>query len=157
MDPATPEPTIEHHTGITTAVIKGDVPAAEITDFFDTAFTRLPEFLAAQGVLIAGPAFARYFSAPAETYDLEVGFATDRKIVSGDGIEASSLPDGRVARVVHEGGFDTLGESWIGLANWIVAQGLQEGPSSWEVYLTEPSPDMDPAELRTELNWLLAD
>jgi effector-binding domain-containing protein len=25
----------------------------------------------------------------------------------------------------------------------------------WEVYLTEPSPDMDPAELRTELFWPL--
>jgi hypothetical protein len=23
----------------------------------------------------------------------------------------------------------------------------------WEVYLTEPSPEMDPADLRTELNW----
>lgn len=30
-----------------------------------------------------------------------------------------------------------------------------ELPALWEVYLTEPSPDMDPADLRTELNWLL--
>ena len=25
----------------------------------------------------------------------------------------------------------------------------------WEVYLTEPSPKMDPNELRTELNWTI--
>ena len=25
-----------------------------------------------------------------------------------------------------------------------------------QFYLTQPTPDMDPAELRTELNWLLA-
>lgn len=156
MESVQPEPSVVRHTGVTTAVIKGNVPVGEIHSFFDSAFGRLPEFLEAQGVLIAGPAFARYFSAPGETFDLEVGFPTDRKIASADGIEASSLPDADVARLVHEGGFDGLGESWIRLANWIVAQGLEEGTSSWEVYLNEPTPEMDPAELRVELNWPLA-
>ena len=31
------------------------------------------------------------------------------------------------------------------------------GMPFWEVYLTEPSPDMDPANLRTELNQPIAD
>ena len=41
------------------------------------------------------------------------------------------------------------------LAAWMGEQGLTPGPVLWEVYVTEPSPDMDPADLRSELNWLL--
>ena len=30
-----------------------------------------------------------------------------------------------------------------------------EAEDRWEVYLTEPSPEMDPNELRTALNWTI--
>jgi effector-binding domain-containing protein len=36
-------------------------------------------------------------------------------------------------------------------------RGLAFGMPFWEVYLTEPSPEMDPAALRTELNLPLGD
>jgi effector-binding domain-containing protein len=58
-----------------------------------------------------------------------------------------------VARVVHAGSFDGLSEAWQRLGAWIGEQGLEPSDDYWEVYLTEPSPDMDPADLRTELNW----
>jgi effector-binding domain-containing protein len=45
----------------------------------------------------------------------------------------------------------------MGLRGWIEAQGLRAGETFWEVYLTQPTPDMDPGELRTELNWPVAD
>lgn len=39
----------------------------------------------------------------------------------------------------------------------VVAGALPGGREvTWEVYVTEPSPDMDPADLRTELNWPVA-
>jgi hypothetical protein len=34
----------------------------------------------------------------------------------------------------------------------VVAQGLRPGSVMWELYVTEPTPDIDPADLRTELN-----
>ena len=40
--------------------------------------------------------------------------------------------------------------------SWIDEHGFAAGETLWEVYITEPSPDMDPSELRTELNWALA-
>jgi hypothetical protein len=30
---------------------------------------------------------------------------------------------------------------------------LEPAASCWEVYTTEPSPEMDPADLRTQLVW----
>jgi effector-binding domain-containing protein len=38
----------------------------------------------------------------------------------------------------------------------VIGRGESPGPVYWEVYLTEPGPDVDPATMRTELNCLLA-
>ena len=125
----------------------------ELAAFFDASFSRLAAAVAAQSVAVVGPAFALYHGAPGAVADLEVGFPTGGTVeVDGD-VVASELPGGRVARLVHEGSFDQLGSSWGRLAGWITAEGLSPGADLWEVYVTEPSPAMDPADLRTELNW----
>lgn len=151
-----PTPEVVSVQPMTTAVVSGTIPAAEVTGFFDRSFSVLGEALAAQGVTPRGPAFALYRSVPDETMDLEVGFPTDRAIEPDGSVEAGELPGGRVARVVHAGGFHGLTGAWQRLGGWIGEQGLTPGEVFWEVYLTEPNPDMDPADLRTELNWPVA-
>ena len=141
--------------GVTTAVVKGAVATKDLNSFFDESFGVLGAVLAHQSVAPTGPAFARFQGQVEETAVLEVGFPTDRAIEPEGSAEASTLPAGRVARVVHAGSFDTLSDGWERLGSWINAQGLTPTEVFWEAYLTEPTPDMDPADLRTELNWLL--
>lgn len=150
------EPEILELDPQTTGVVAGVIPAAEIAPFYDRAFSALPPALAAQGIAITGPAFGRYNAPPSDTFDLEAGFPVQGEIETDGDVRASSLPGGRVARLVHEGSFDGLGESWGRLGAWIGEQGLTHGEVFWEVYVTEPSPDMDPADLRTDLYWTLA-
>jgi effector-binding domain-containing protein len=137
----------------TTAAVKGTISPKEIADFFDRSYAVLREAIAAQGVSIAGPAFALYRGIPDDTMDLEVGYPTDRAIEPDGSAEASGLPGGRVVRLVHAGSYDGLAEAWQRLGGWVAKQGLIPGETYWEVYVTEPTPDMDPADLRTELNW----
>ncbi len=151
------EPEIVVLEETTTAVIRAVVPMVELRGFFDRSFTTLFRVVAAQGVTPAGAAFGLYRGEPADPVDLEVGFATDRPVRPDGEVEPGSLPAGRVARLIHEGGFDGLGSSWQKLQSWIVEQGLIPGGVLWEVYLVEPSPDMDPTDLRTELNWPVVD
>jgi effector-binding domain-containing protein len=148
------EPELVTVVPVATAVIRGVVPMNELAGFFDRSFSTLASVLSSQRVAIGGPAFARYHGPPAANADLEVGFATDGVVAPDGDVEASSLPGGRVARLVHAGSFDLLATSWERLREWIRAQGLTPLTDLWEVYLTEPTPDMDPADLRTELNWL---
>ena len=152
---ATDQPTPELLTvePMTTAVVKGTVSPKELRDFFDRSFSVLGEVVPAQGMSIIGPAFGLYRGIPDETVDLEVGFPTDRAIEPDGSAEAGELPGGRVVRLVHAGSYDGLGEAWQRLGRWIAEQGLTPGDTFWEVYLTEPSPGTDPADLRTELNW----
>ena len=153
---SSPDPEIVTLEPATTAVVRGAVPTAGLADFFDQSFGVIGRVLAAQGVQPTGPAFGLYYGPPTETADLEVGFPTDRPIEPDGSAEAGTLPAGRAARWVYAGGFDGLGEAWQRLGTWIGEQGLTPGEVMWESYLVEPTPDMDPADLRTELVWPLA-
>lgn len=138
-----------------TAVIRATVPMAELRDFFDRSFGELAAVLGQQGVTPASAPFARYYGMPAETVELEVGFPTPTVVTAEGSVQPGSLPGGRVAHLTHRGSYEALGESWGRLAGWIVEQGSTPGSAFWEVYVTEPTPDMDPAELITELYWSL--
>ena len=144
-----------------TAVVRGSVPITGLRDFFDNSFRLLPQVIAGQGAAIQGAAFCLYREsseapAPDAAVDLELGFAVDCVVQAQDGVMPGRLPAGDVARYVYAGGFDGLGSAWERLRSWIGEHGREAGPLRWEVYQTQPTPDMDPSELRTELNWLLA-
>ena len=150
-----PQPAVVEIGGATTAIVRGVVPVDQLAAFFDRSFTELTTVLTEQGATIVGPAFARYHRPLSETADLEVGFATSRPVRPQGDVRVGSLPAGRVVRSIHAGSFDGLTAAWDRLRTWIDDQGLTAGSALWEVYLTEPTPDMDPADLRTELNWSL--
>lgn len=148
---ATPE--IVEVPETTTAVVRGTVAMSDLADFFDSSFGVLREVLTKQGVTPTGAAFALYHGMPDESVTLETGYPTDGVIEPDGSAEAGSLSGGRVARLVHAGSFDGLADAWQRLGTWIGEQGLTPSEDFWEVYLTEPSPEMNPADLRTELNW----
>ncbi|MCQ4207425.1 GyrI-like domain-containing protein [Streptomyces longispororuber] len=151
------EPELTRLEPATTAVVRGVVPLADLRNFFDTSFGALGRTIGAQGITPLSPAFGLYRGSPGDALDLEVGFVTDREVRPEAGVVAGTLPGGRVARVTHHGSFDGLGASWERLHAWMRAQGLPTGDARWETYVTQPTPDMDPGELRTVLNWPVAD
>lgn len=147
------EPRLLDTAEVLTAVVHGRVSPDRITEFYDSSFGLLPAAIAAGGAVIIGPALCRYGSISEDAMELEVGFPVDRKIGPDGAVVPGRLPAGRTARLVHHGAFDGLTSAWDRLRTWITAQGLTPGAARWEVYLTEPNPQMDPADLRTELNW----
>ncbi|KOV69861.1 AraC family transcriptional regulator [Streptomyces sp. AS58] len=151
------EPELVNLDPVATAVVRGVVSMASLRDFFDASFSALARTIGAQRITVLSPAFGLYHGSPGETLDLEVGFVTDRAVQPEDGVVVGSLPGGRIARLTHFGSFDGLGSSWERLHSWMRAQGLPAGEDRWETYITQPSPDMDPRDLRTELNWPVAD
>jgi len=157
MSETSPLPHIVEIEPVTTAVIRAEVAMAEMRDFFDHSFRTLGEVLGRDEASAIGAAFARYHRPLTESADLEVGFPTDRPVRPRDGVEVGQLPGGRVVRIVHEGGFEGLSASWERLVSWAENQEVPLGTDFWEIYVTEPSPDMDPDDLRTELNWTVAD
>ena len=151
---------------VPTAVVRAtNVPMmATISEFFDSAFgTAFPALFAA-GVTPAAAAFALYTriaQEPEPMADLEIGFPLAEPLPDGVGGEAegsggmrvvaSELPAGQVAATSHLGSYDGLGEAWQEFMGEIGSLGRAPASPFWESYVTEPSPDIDPATLRTDL------
>lgn len=127
---------------------------SDMTHFFDHAFSTLGAAIGTQ-FQVTGPAFAYHLRRPGDTAELEVGFPVPAPFSLDPAVPivCSSLPGGTVARWVHHGSFDGLPGAWEAFLQSIEEQGYRPGPSMWEIYVTEPTPTMDPADLRTELRW----
>lgn len=150
---------------VPTAVVRATaVPMATIGELFDAVFRSVFPAAFERGLSPAGPPFALYTSVtdgPDASADLEIGFplgaplsgplVDDPVEVGGRRLVASVLPGGDVAVTTHLGGFDELGRAWGEFFGEIGASGRAPGSPFWEAYVTEPSPDMDPADLRTDL------
>jgi effector-binding domain-containing protein len=84
---------------------------------------------------------------------VEIGVLCDRQCPPSGRVVASALPAGRVATAVHRGPYAGLGEAHGAVLAWCAEQGLAPTRTRYEVY--GPHRD-DPAELETEVCWLLA-
>ena len=73
---------------------------------------------------------------------------------TGDGeVAAGELGGGEAAVGMHVGPYDTLHETYSAMQAWIVSQGRRPSSSMWEVYLTDPEQEPDPAKWQTEVYW----
>lgn len=151
------DPQIITHDAVPTAVVREQVTMADLPGLYDRAFTAIGPVLEEQGVQPAGAAFGYYLSIPTGSFELEAGLPVTAPIADAGEVVASELPAGAVARATHTGAYDTLGDSWGALVAWVEEQGRTVTTRMWEVYVTDPSPEMDPATLRTDLFILLDD
>ena len=65
----------------------------------------------------------------------------------------STLPAGQAAMTVHHGPYAKLGSAHDAVVKFALAQGRQPTRTRWEIYGPHRE---DPAELTTEVYWLLA-
>jgi effector-binding domain-containing protein len=136
----------------TTAVRRARVPAADLPGFFDQTYPRLVAAVQAQGVVIAGPPFAMYHGMPREVVDLEVGFPVAGRFEARDDLVPGVLPACRALVGMHVGPYDGLAQTWMAMQEWGAERGLtRAGEAFWEVYLTDPGAEPDPAQWRTQL------
>lgn len=142
------------------AVVRAEgVPMATIAGLFDAVFGQAFPVAFEQGLVPSGAAFALYTrigEEPEGVADVAIGFPVAqplaKPIAAGDlTVEPSELPAGEVAVVSHVGAYDGLGEAWGHLMSEIRSSGRAPEIPFWEAYVTEPTPDMDPATLRTDL------
>lgn len=139
-----------------TAVVRHrEVTMATLRPLFDAGYSAV----AASGAAVAGPAFALYRGDPSAVFDLDLGFPVaeplDAPVPGLVTVEPSELPGGSALALSHLGAYGSLTETWNRLGEEAGRRGLHP-TGSLEVYVTEPSPEVDPATLRTDLFLLLA-
>lgn len=144
----------------TAVVFFTDYHMSEMDVAFDQTFHALIPTLAQRGISPQGPGFALHHRMPTDTVTFEVGISVDHVLaeeVSEQHVTVmpSTIPAGKVARISHIGAYDGLPQAWHGFMEAIEQSGQTPAFPLWEVYVTEPTPDIDPATLRTDLYILL--
>jgi effector-binding domain-containing protein len=110
------------------------------------------------GLMPTGPCFALYHDPefkPTEI-DVEIAFPVAEHITSapntpgGRSFSHRVVPGGRAAVTIHQGGYDSIDQSYGLLGNWISEHELKMAGPPQEAYLTSPD---DPAGPVTEIRW----
>lgn len=152
-----PEPTIIDADAVALAVARHEgmridgLPAA-----FDSSYGPVLIALQGAGLQPVGAALAIYEGDPMAEFAVEIGFPVDRPLpaaaeVDGISVTPSEIPAGRLAVLTHIGPYDQLGDAWGRLMGWVVSEQLAPGARYGEIYVTEPTPDADPNQLRSDL------
>ena len=139
-----------------TAVLQATVAMDELPAFFARAFAAAAAAVAKQGRDLAGPPFGLYRSMPSTTVDVEAGFPVTAPLEPDGEVVPGALPGGRAVEAVHVGPYDTMGETYGQVEQWMVGQRLVPGDLVWESYLSDPEREPDPATWRTVIHWSVA-
>ena len=135
-----------------TAVIRLTIPREEIQKVMEPAMNEVMATVGAQGITPAGPMYSYHLRMDPAVFDFEVGVPVSAPVSPSGRVTMSEVPAVRVARTVYRGPYEGLGPAWEEFMAWIAGEGHTQGPDLWEVYLSGPESDPDPATYRTELN-----
>ena len=135
-----------------TAVIRLNIPCAEMMTAFGPAAGELMTTLAAQGITLTGPVFAHNLKMTPGIFDFEVGVAVAAQVTATGRVKPSEWPAMKVARTVYHGPYEGLPDAWGEFTKWIDADGHAPAEDLWECYVTGPHSDPDSATWQTALN-----
>lgn len=128
---------------------------AAFQDILPTVFN----FLKSRGLTPTGPPFGRYHCFRPEKIDLEAGLPVEKapSLTDEDGpLQASELPGGEAAVLMHVGPYDDLKRTYDALEAWFAENGREAAGGPWELYVTDPGAEPDPQKWQTEVIWPIA-
>jgi len=144
---------ITEHPEQATAAIRGQVPMAELAEFFSNAFSDIMAALRKQGVQPVGPPFGKYYGQPGAMVDVEAGFPVPGIIDPAGNVVPGHLPAGRIVEATHVGSFDTLANTYADIEGFFTEHQLTPSEVMWENYLADPETEQSPEDARTQICW----
>ncbi|MCZ7553608.1 MAG: GyrI-like domain-containing protein [Anaerolineales bacterium] len=97
-----------------------------------------------------GAPFVAYHNLDMQDLDLAIGFPVERALPVRAEIEASAMPAGEYASVLHKGSYTQLHDAYAALTRFIANQGRTPSGVAYEFYLTSPV-EVAEAALKTQI------
>lgn len=149
----TEEVVLKKIPAITAASVRDIIPTySDINRLYSEIFAHLGQ----HGVRPAGPPLAIYHDQEYRERDADVEAAVpvNGEMPEGDRVKIRQLPSiTEMACIVHQGGYDTIGEAYNRLMAWIEANGYRICGPNREVYVQGPEPGRDPSTYVTEVRF----
>lgn len=136
---------------VETAAMFATLRVDEMPAWLPRAFGTVAAYLGKNGVGPVGPPYARYRRVDEGTFEVEAGFPASTPVPGEGEVEPSSLPSGVAAVTVHVGPYEEMAAGYEALDQWVRDHGGTPTGPPWEVYLSDPATQPDPAGWRTEI------
>lgn len=133
-----------------TLTVRTRTSVAEISNALGTAFKAVWEYARAHDVQPAGPPFALYHNMDMQDLDLEAGYPVSRSVRGSAIVIAGELPECEAATCLHIGSYESIGQSYEVLMNWMKERSLESWGLVYEFYLNDPR-NTPPDQLRTRI------
>lgn len=110
-----------------------------------------------QGIAPAGPWLTHHHYLKPNEFHFDICVPVTQPVKPQGRVRPSILDARKVARTVHRGPFDELGEAWGAFMAWVSAQRLPACIDFFECYAKGPETSPDPAQWETVLSVPLMD
>lgn len=134
------------------ALIHLIVPRSQIMTAMGPAFNELGGVLRAQSIPPTGPWFAHHLQRPTDIFNFEVCSPVATPVNPTGRVTNGILRATKVVRTIHHGPYEGLASAWGEFVAWIAENNHKTADDMWEVYVTGPFNNPDPATWQTELN-----
>jgi len=132
-------------------VIRRRIAPAQVGATLGELLPRVFAHAQREGLAFTGQPFTRYVATGVGLVTIEAGMPIATAGTSAGEIEAVELPGGSAAVAIHRGPYDRLRDTHAAIERWLDANGLEAGGAPWEVYVTDPGHQPDPAQWETEV------
>ncbi len=119
------------------------------------AYGAIGAYLGELGEQPAGAPFTAYYNMDMQDLDLEIGFPVGRELPARGEIQASHMPAGDYASVLHEGPYTQVNAAYDALTEFIQQQNRTPTGVAYEFYLNSPV-EVPEQELKTQIVFPLA-
>jgi effector-binding domain-containing protein len=137
------------------AAVRATIPASDIARTWKPALDQVWVFLKTNSGLHPGRNLFLYHHPERrnEPMNIDFGVQVAQPFEREGSVQCITTPAGEVARTVHIGPYDRLGEAHDAIHAWCAAHNRKIGQASWEIY---GHWNNDPALLETTIKYLLA-
>jgi effector-binding domain-containing protein len=137
------------------AAVRAKVPISGIARAWKPALDQVWAFLKENGGLRPGHNLFLYHHAEHrnEAMNIDFGVQVARPFEREGNVQCVETPAGEVARTVHVGPYDQLGNAHNAIHAWCATNNRKISRASWEIY---GDWNNDPALLETTIKYLLA-
>jgi effector-binding domain-containing protein len=113
--------------------------STDVATALANAYREISVFMTEQGIEIVGQpmAITRGWDENGYQFDAAIPVNQLPEETSGN-VHAGQSPSGPAVRYTHVGPYDDMLSAYAELASYMAANGLSEGPMSWEHYISDP-------------------
>lgn len=130
--------------------IKVSVPSNTIGQKMGELYGKLFGHMGESGIQPAGAPFAVYYTYdPNGNTEFEVGVPVNDTAQGTNEIKYKEYPAMKVISTLYVGPYEKVGPTYEALKKYAADNKLETQPVSWEIYVTDPSKETDPAQYQT--------